>query len=143
MTKEKFIEKSNKIHNNKYDYSEVQYIDNNTKVCIICPIHGKFYQKPKLHIKGYGCSKCSKKYQWKTAEWIYECAKIHNNKYDYSKVDYINANTKVCIICPEHGEFWMTPTAHMYQRQNCPDCAKKETAIKRTKNTDWFIRTSI
>ena len=80
MTKEKFIEKSNKIHNNKYDYSEVQYIDNNTKVCIICPIHGKFYQKPKLHIKGYG---------------------------------------------------------------NCPDCAKKETAIKRTKNTDWFIRTSI
>lgn len=31
---------------------------------------------------------------------------IHGNRYDYSKVDYVNSGTKVCIICPEHGEFW-------------------------------------
>ena len=36
------------------------------------------------------------------------------NKYNYSKVNYINNSTKVCIICPEHGEFWQTPSNHLY-----------------------------
>lgn len=35
------------------------------------------------------------------------------NKFDYSKIDYKNAKTKVCIICPEHGEFWQTPDKHL------------------------------
>ena len=35
---------------------------------------------------------------------------IHGDKYDYSKVEYgKNNKEKVCIICPEHGEFWQTP----------------------------------
>lgn len=38
---------------------------------------------------------------------------VHGNKYDYSKVEYINNHTKVCIICPEHGEFWQTPNNHL------------------------------
>ena len=49
-------------------------------------------------------------------------AKIkHNNKYDYSKVDYINSRTKICIICPKHGEFWQTPANHLHGC-GCPKC---------------------
>ena len=49
---------------------------------------------------------------------------IHNNKYDYSKVEYVNAKTKVCIICPEHGEFWQTPEKHISRKQGCPMCSQ-------------------
>ena len=33
----KFIEKANKKHCNKYDYSKVNYINSHTEVIIICP----------------------------------------------------------------------------------------------------------
>lgn len=57
-------------------------------------------------------------------EFISECTKKHCGKYDYSKVKYINSYTKVCIICPIHGEFWMTPSNHLLNR-GCPKCKGK------------------
>ena len=56
-----FIEKSNKKHNKKYDYSKVEYIDSTTKVCIICPEHGEFWQTPQAHVRGNSCPLCSNK----------------------------------------------------------------------------------
>ena len=56
---------------------------------------------------------------------------IHNNKYDYSKVDYKDCNTKVCIVCPEHGEFWQTP-AHHLSGQGCPKCAHQQSKPEKT-----------
>ena len=53
-----FINKANKIHNGKYDYSKVNYVNDRTKVCIICPKHGEFWQAPNKHLKGQGCPKC-------------------------------------------------------------------------------------
>jgi len=53
-----FINESNKIHNNKYDYSKTKYINHKTKVIIICPIHGEFYQSPINHKNSGGCPKC-------------------------------------------------------------------------------------
>lgn len=44
-----------------------------------------------------------------TEEWVAKARAVHGDRYDYSKVEYINGKTKVCIICPEHGEFWQTP----------------------------------
>lgn len=58
LTTEEFIEKARKIHGNKYDYSKVVYVNSQTKVCIICPIHGEFWQRPNDHLNGYGCNKC-------------------------------------------------------------------------------------
>lgn len=57
-TTESFIKKAKNIHGNAYDYSLVEYVNNNTKVKIICPIHGEFEQSPKTHKKGSGCIKC-------------------------------------------------------------------------------------
>lgn len=55
-------------------------------------------------------------------EFIERATEAHNGKYDYSKVEYKNVSTKVCIICPEHGEFWQTPNGHLYQKQGCTRC---------------------
>jgi len=50
--------------------------------------------------------------------------KVHGNKYDYSKTNYINAKTKIVIICPEHGEFEQIYSSHL-SGNGCPKCAIK------------------
>lgn len=57
-TEEEFITESNVIHNNKYNYNHVKYFNNQRKVIIVCPIHGKFKQTPNTHTNGKGCPKC-------------------------------------------------------------------------------------
>jgi len=118
---ESFIEEAKKIHGNKYDYSKVEYVNSKTNVCIICPEHGEFWQNPYKHLNGSMCQKCTKNHSYTAEEWIEEAKRVHNNKYDYSKVNYINGQTKVCIICPEHGEFWQIPKYHL-QGCGCPKC---------------------
>lgn len=116
-----FINEAKQIHGNKYDYSKVDYINSKTKVCIICPEHGEFWQTPNKHLNGtHGCPKCSGRGR-STTEIIEEFRKVHKDDYIYDKVDFLNNRTKVCIICPEHGEFWQTPDKHL-QGEGCPIC---------------------
>ena len=139
-----FIEEAKKIHNNKYDYSKVEYINKRTKVCIICPEHGEFWQRPTDHLQGSGCYYCGRKKctgkKVTTDSFIETAKKIHGDKYDYSKVEYSNSKEKICIICPEHGEFYQLPTAHL-QGQGCPKC-KKYKIGKNKYNTQIFIEKS-
>ena len=126
MDKNYFIKKAKQVHGEKYDYSKVNYINAKTKICIICNKHGEFYQKPEVHLNGCGCQKCGaeKLHIIKsdtTNNFIEKAKKVHGNRYDYSKVEYYNYFKKVCIICPEHGEFWQTPANHI-KGQNCPLC---------------------
>jgi len=116
-----FIEEANKKHGNKYDYSKVGYINNRTKVCIICPKHGEFWQTPDKHLRGCGCPKCSGKMKKTKNDFIKEANEKHKNKYDYSKVEYRNNKEKVIIICPIHGEFLQTPHCHL-SGCGCPYC---------------------
>ena len=122
LTKEEFIEKARKKHGDKYDYSKVDYVNSRTKVCINCREHGEFWQIPRDHLSGYGCSKCSGRYVPTTKEWIASARKVHGDKYDYSKVEYVNSQTKVCINCREHGEFWQTPNNHL-SGYGCSKCS--------------------
>lgn len=145
-TTEQFIQKAKKIHGDKYDYSKVEYDGNKKKVCIICPEHGEFWQRPNDHISGYGCPYCGNNLKKNTEEFIEESKKVHNNKYDYSKTKYINAHTKVCIICPEHGEFWQEAANHT-NGAGCPYCncgnkSKMEENVSKEliKNNIRFIR---
>ena len=124
---EEFINKAHEVHGNKYDYSKVNYVNSQTKVCIICPEHGEFWQTPNMHLMGRGCAKCANELRQKnlssnTEEFISKAREVHGDKYDYSKIKYVNSDTKVCIICPEHGEFWQIPFAHL-NGQGCPKCA--------------------
>jgi hypothetical protein len=117
-----FIEKAILVHGDFYDYSKVEYVNAHTKVCIMCPIHGEFWQTPSDHLSGRGCSKCAKKCRYTTPEWVEEAIKKHGDLFDYSKVEYINTKTKVCIICKKCGkEFWQKPQDHLRGR-GCPHC---------------------
>ena len=122
---EKFIEKAREVHGDEYDYSKVEYINYQTKVCIICPIHGEFWMTPNNHLNStrpHKCPKCQHKSDVSSMEEFLSVSRAtHNNKYDYSKVKYINNHTKVCIICPTHGEFWQMPSKHLCG-QGCPKC---------------------
>ena len=130
---EEFIRKAKKIHGDKYDYSKVEYKNNSTKVCIICPEHGKFWQRPNDHIsKKAGCPQCKGTHLYTKEEFIEKANKIHNNYYDYSLVKYINNKTHIKIICPIHGEFEQRPDKHL-RGQGCPKCKKShgETLIEK------------
>ena len=122
FTAEQFINKARKVHSNKYNYSKVKYVNSQTKVTIICPEHGEFQQAPNPHLKGKGCQKCYGNMRKTTEQFIKEAKAIHDNKYDYSKVNYINTDTKIIIICPEHGKFEQVPNSHLISG-GCPKCA--------------------
>ena len=131
MTTEQFIEKARKVHGNRYDYSKVKYIDSHTKVCIICYTHGEFWQTPNNHLAGNNCPNCQNNMKSSTEQFIAKAKQVHGDKYNYSKVEYINANTKVCIICPQHGEFWQTPHKHINGKHGCTYCSpSKPLTIK-------------
>ena len=137
--KESFILKALQKHGDYYDYSRVVYVNTDTKVCIICPKHGEFWQTPNDHLKGGGCPICAKNIRRKSTEqFIEEAILVHGNKYDYSKTKYINNKTKVCIICPKHGEFWQAPVKHLMAGQGCPKCNKRGSIKKEGVNTVTF-----
>lgn len=118
-----FIEKSIKVHGDRYDYSLVEYINSSTKIKIICPIHGIFEQVPKYHTSGNGCQKCCNTTRLTKNIFIKKSKEIHGDKYDYSLVEYKNNKTKVKIICKLHGEFEQRPDIHLSQKQGCPECS--------------------
>ena len=140
LTTEDFIRRAKEVHGDKYDYSKVDYIDNRTKVCIICPEHGEFWQQPRNHLLGQACPKCAYKTRWEsrgritTENFIKKARKAHGDKYDYSKVEYKGTHTKVCIICQEHGEFLQTPHNHLHS-QGCLACSGRKQLT-----TEEFIR---
>jgi hypothetical protein len=145
LTTEMFIERSRSVHNNKYDYSNVNYSDNKQRITIICPQHGEFVQIANNHINGMGCPKCGKEIAAKKriisrSTWIERFRKAHGKKYDYSKSEIINSKTNIKIICKEHGVFEATPENHGKKNKptGCPRCKKNapdtlETFINKAK----------
>ena len=134
--KDLFIEKARQIHGNKYDYSETEYIDTQTKICIICPKHGKFYQRPTDHLRGHGCKKCgietSKDKQKMPYEKILKkLYGIYGDKYDFSESLYVNTDTKIKCFCPIHGEFWQTPH-HLLTGVACERCGTEKMIRTKT-----------
>jgi len=139
-----FIIKANKIHNNVYDYSMSEYTTSKMHIRIICQIHGEFQQSPANHLQGNGCPKCgniktNRKQSLTLNEFIQKANIIHNNTYDYSKVNYINAHTNIIIICKIHGEFNQRPNNHLHH-QGCPTCktSKGELIIRQ-----WLLTNNI
>lgn len=128
LTTYDFINKANKIHHNVYDYSLVDYVNTNTKVKIICNIHGVFEQRPCSHIKQkHGCPYCAKNKKLSTEVFIREAKKIHKNKYDYSLSEYVDCcSTKIKIICPNHGIFEQRSCDHLLKKCGCPHCSNNQ-----------------
>jgi len=143
LTTKQFIEKAMKKHGDKYDYSLSVYNGGKSKIKIICPIHGLFTQEVRVHINnGSGCPKCAntiiaKKISMDKKHFLNKSKKIHNNKYDYSLVEYKNAKQNIKIICKIHGIFEQTPNKHL-QGQGCPICkvSRGEKEIRQILNNN-------
>jgi len=134
LTKERILADFNEVHPNKYNYEKSNFIDLKTKIEIICPTHGSFFQSPKSHKEGCGCKLCfldrrSQKNKVSKENFIKRASSTHNNKYDYSESNINILRNKIKIICPIHGEFNQEATLHLLG-SGCPDCGK------RTKNSE-------
>ncbi len=132
-----FIHKAAEIHGNKYDYSNVIYKNNSSKVEIICPEHGPFHQSAKSHTKGHGCKLCSG--STLNTELFVERAKIiHGNRYDYSKSVYTGSTKKIIVTCKVHGDFEPIAFHHM-GGTNCIKCANTTKNKKIAHSLDMWI----
>lgn len=135
-TTDEFIIEATAIHGTKFDYNDVDYVNLFTNVKIICPEHGEFHTKPVIHLGGSDCPQCallnkeSCNYQRNTEQFIELSKNKYGNTFAYDNTDYTNKFTKVKIICKEHGEFDVTPRAHLGKSEfgGCPSCIPKTNA---------------
>ena len=114
LNTEIFIRRSKEAHGNRYDYSKVKYVNKRTKVCIICPVHGEFWQLAYNHMRGQGCPKCGKKYasEWRKGNWenfIEESRKRFGDIYEFPYIDneYENSHSKITIKCKKCGNVFV------------------------------------
>jgi hypothetical protein len=122
---ESFIQKARSTHGDIYDYSKVKYVNMHTKVCIIDPIYGEFWQEPVVHLKGCvhpkrAIDKHSEGQRYTTDSFKKLCQEVHPY-YNLEKVIYKSSQEKVCVICPKHGEFYSNPDS-LLQGKGCPKC---------------------
>jgi very-short-patch-repair endonuclease len=147
FTTAQFIEKAIEIHGETYDYSKSSYSGCYDKTIIICKNHGEFEQAPINHLRGSGCQKCyddrrGESIRKTTTEFVDRAIKMHGDRYNYSKSNYISVDDNVTIICNTHGEFVQVAYSHI-NGQGCPTCGIEKRATNRTNNTEEFIRKSI
>jgi len=69
-------------------------------------------------------------------QFIKDSIKVHGEKYDYEKVDYVNWKTKVIIICKIHGDFSQRPNDHLASKAGCMKCCN----LNRTHTKESFIK---
>lgn len=113
MDTETFVNRSRKTHGNKYNYSKTEYINRTTKVCIICPEHGEFWQDVNHHMNGHGCPKCNQSLLEKDIINLLDKNHItyeYNKRYkflDNLQLDFYIPEYKIAIEC--QGEQHFTP----------------------------------
>lgn len=132
----RFIERARKVHDNKYDYSDIVYINTHTKITIRCPTHGIFTVRPNDHLsKQTGCKRCSidnhiKKRQYNLEIFLQKAKVIHGDRYDYSLVNYTKSKDRIDIICKKHGSFKQHAARHLFGH-GCRKC-------KNERNYTWL-----
>ena len=140
-TTSQFVEEAHRVHGEKYDYSEVEYVNTHKPVKIMCRQCGVvFLQEPASHLSGRGCPKCARKQthlRVNQKQYIERAKAVHGDIYDYSKTAYVNMHTKITIICPTHGVFIQNAQSHI-SGKGCPKC-KRDNHIKRiTKDLSYY-----
>jgi len=136
------IRRLREIHGSYYSYDKAVYKNLITKFTVGCPVHGDFETTPANHLKGRGCPTCGAAARGhrkdpyaaarKTADtklaafrerFEEDARATHGGQYDYSAVEYAGRNTKITIICPQHGPFTQKPHQHIHRAHGCPSCS--------------------
>lgn len=143
ITTTEFIRRAREIHGDKYDYSQTVYHKSKEPVDIICPTHGLFHQTAISHLCGHGCTKCGVAsthdiQRRSTESFIAKAREVHGDRYDYSKVDYVDSHTQVDIICRKHGVFRQTPGSHLSGR-GCYQCWLEQSSKDKTNTVEHFL----
>lgn len=131
-------------YGDKYDYSKINYQGNNKKITLICKKHGDFEITFGNLMNGRGCPKCkfeklSNLFKSNTVDFIKKAKKIHGDKYDYSKVEYVKNDINVLIGCEKHGYFKQLPLNHL-QGEGCPKCRYENIAKSKTLTNEEYIK---
>lgn len=141
-----FLEKAKKVHADKYDYSEVKYVNNHTKIKIFCKeCQTYFYQTPNHHLNGANCPVCAKenrasKRRLSQLEFITKVKSIHGDKYSYNEINYITSSKRIKIFCKTCNEFFYQLASVHLQGSGCPSCANKKTSLRCRKKFSTFIK---
>ena len=137
---DEFVSKANKVHLNKFCYKKSIYVNDSSKLLIECEKHGCFSQTPNDHLSGVGCPKCGGTKKLTTEEFVKKSIEVHGDRYDYSKSKYLNAHSKIEIVCLDHGEFSQKAYSHL-SGHGCPKCkeSKGERAIRKVLDFYKFL----
>lgn len=143
LTTEEFIRRAREIHGDKYDYSKTVYNKSKEAVDIICPTHGLFNQTAISHLRGHGCTKCGVVsahdiQRRNTESFITKAHEVHGDRYDYSKVEYVDSRTQINIICKNHGVFRQNPVSHL-SGCGCYQCWLEQSSKDKTNTIEYFI----
>lgn len=122
-THQEIVNKFNQVHKSLYDYSNVKYKNSNTKVGIVCRIHGLFYQTPSSHLQGMGCPKCAGKLITED-DFIRQ---FNDKGLVYIKYvgGFVNNTTSCRFLCEKHGEFSCKPTNFFTSKHGCRLCSNE------------------
>lgn len=144
MSFKTIIARANETHNYLYKYPDQQYINELTKIEIICPIHGSFWQSPSNHIhRKQGCPKCNRGIKSTLSEFIEKSMYKFKNKFDYNKTNYTLASKEIIITCKIHGDFETTPSKHLLASSGgCYDCFTEHLRENLAFTTEEFIEKS-
>ena len=128
-----YLTKFHNIHGDRYTYPHIhdEFIDAHNEITIRCAIHGPFKQKPKVHVRGMGCSSCGKESKSMSPDnFVKRATEKYGNKYLYDMTTYKNARTKITITCPIHGQFEQTPRQHLTSSAGCWCCGQNTPTTK-------------
>lgn len=145
MSAKEFYAKAEKVHKNKYKYIKSEFKNTQSKITVICPVHGAAQQIPSNHLyHKKGCNLCGNestkiKQQMTQETFISRSKKIHNDKYIYDEAVYRGVEKKVRIKCPEHGYFFQLARTHVVG-YGCNKCGRDITTGARRLNTITFIK---
>lgn len=132
LTTEDFIKRAREIHGDKYDYSKVEYVNNHTKVCVICPKHGEFWQVPSSHLRGHGCPICADVENGKRKrKWTYDTCYKEARKYK-TRAEFQRGSSGAYVFARKNGylskfdwfEELKKPTGY-WTRERCEEESRK------------------
>ncbi len=160
ITTEEWVSRAIAVHGARFSYTNTVFKGNGTRVEICCLRHNTtFTVTPQAHLNGTGCKMCKKEVRKPSVqrsgprktlsvrmtneEFTNKANLAHNYKYDYSRVEYVNSNTKVEIGCPEHGFFWQTPSNHLHKKKyGCQKCRNELTRKRFSIDTEQFVESA-
>lgn len=121
-------------------FSSTTLLTGSSKITVKCEHGHESEQIISNHLRGNGCAKCTHEvYRLGLESFIKEANIVHNNKFIYILSEYVNSETPVTIICPQHGPFNQTPKKHL-RGAKCHECANYETGLKLRLSTEEVMK---